>query len=96
MFTFLLFQTFFYLGGASNSISATTSLPPVKRMDSIVSNSKILPTTSFSISKSVESPKMLDSKPSFDEVLEKSNGVTSVRDWWMQQVDCHYSSDGED
>ena len=65
-------------------------------MDSIVSNSKILPTTSFSISKSVESPKMLDSKPSFDEVLEKSNGVTSVRYWWMQQVDCHYSSDGED
>ena len=68
-------------------------------MDSIVSNSKMLPTssTSFSggVSKSAESPK-IDSKPSFDEVLEKSNGVTSVRDWWMQQVDCHYSSDGED
>merc|ERR1719510_93642 len=84
------------IGAASNSISASTALPPVKRMDSIVSNSKMLPTssTSFSGSKS-ESPK-IDSKPSFDEALEKSNGVTSVRDWWMQQVDCHYSSEGED
>ena len=55
-------------------------------MDSLISK-LTSQTNSFSNKIIAESPKM-EKEKSLEESIDKS-GITSVKDWWLQQVDCH-------